>query len=374
MDLLNGCPPALRAELTRYLLRETLGKLPLFKQFVDPEFQGELFPIIKPVSFEAGERIFSKGEISRELLFLLDGEIDVLSVMQEDQIDRRLTPTEEIFLAAAKHEAERAPDGAATEATDPFAISHTGAFGETVLTGQRRRATHVARTMVQTLVASKTDLEAVFANNPRTARRIFSCVMSESLRKERLHSLTLRLLIGVLRRRSELWAVLCIQLAWRQFSRRLCSMAAFFEFEADSFGTPTTTLATHNTPPTAVVPPPQGSAPPARPNVLAQRLTRAMTSTDLKHKAVTDDVLAGGLYKLRQDLLHDLRAELRSGIEALREELVEIVVAAVQQRAAEGQRRPLESASASISAAVSAPDSDPPASAPALAEESLTMY
>jgi CRP-like cAMP-binding protein len=41
----------------------------------DPEFQSDLFPYLKPVSFSAGDVIFRKGERSRELLFLLRGEV-----------------------------------------------------------------------------------------------------------------------------------------------------------------------------------------------------------------------------------------------------------------------------------------------------------
>ena len=38
-DLLDQCPPALRAEVTQYVLNETLGKLPLFKSGLDSDFQ-----------------------------------------------------------------------------------------------------------------------------------------------------------------------------------------------------------------------------------------------------------------------------------------------------------------------------------------------
>ena len=47
--------PSLRSEVTRFVLKNTLGKLPLFTQTLDPEFQMEVFPLIKPVSFTKGD-------------------------------------------------------------------------------------------------------------------------------------------------------------------------------------------------------------------------------------------------------------------------------------------------------------------------------
>ena len=61
MQLLSDCPPALRSEVTQFVLRETLGKLTLFKS-LDPEFLGELFPYLRPISYEPGSLIYRKGE------------------------------------------------------------------------------------------------------------------------------------------------------------------------------------------------------------------------------------------------------------------------------------------------------------------------
>ena len=100
------------------------------------------------------------------------------------QVDRRITKTHEVFVKDMVSGNE-----------EPFAIEHTGCFGETVLTGVRRPATHLAHTSVETLVVSKSDLRTVFEENPRAARRIFATVMKDNYRKERLHSLTIRLLV-----------------------------------------------------------------------------------------------------------------------------------------------------------------------------------
>ena len=96
--LLLECPQALRMEVTKYVLQETLGKLKLFTTSLDPDFQGELFPFIKPVSYQAGDVIYRKGEPSRELLFLTEGEVNMMSTSNEHEVSRRLTPRVEIYV------------------------------------------------------------------------------------------------------------------------------------------------------------------------------------------------------------------------------------------------------------------------------------
>ena len=81
VSLLDGLPPSLNTEVTKYVLKETLGRLPLFAQQLDHDFQLEVFPLIKPVSYAKNEVIFKRGEPSRDLLFLLSGEVEVLDPM-----------------------------------------------------------------------------------------------------------------------------------------------------------------------------------------------------------------------------------------------------------------------------------------------------
>jgi CRP-like cAMP-binding protein len=236
VELLKGCPPALRAELSLAVLKETLGKVPLFADatHADPEFQSELFPVLKPVSFIAGEVIFKKGDPSRELLFLIEGVVDVHS-LQEESIQRRLTPTHEVFVNR-----ERILTARQRELADPkdpheqyFKIAHTGCFGESVLTGDRRPATHEAHTLVETLVVSRNDLISVFKANPRTARKIFVSVMAEYRRKERLYSLAYRLILAMMPKggAGEQRAVLLMQFAWKRYRAKLPNESPFGDFE-----------------------------------------------------------------------------------------------------------------------------------------------
>lgn len=208
--LLNECPPSLRADVQRFILQGTLGKLPLFSQHLDPEFMSEVFPFIKPVSYVPGDVIFSKGEVSRDLLFLLEGEVNVMSNKDPELVEKRLTPTEEIFVDAN------------AEANEPtLTVQHNGCFGETILVGYRRQATHIASTSVETLSLSRKDLLDIFQQNPRCAKRLVSILMQDFRKKERLQDLSRKLILGWVTRGSELWAALAMQQVWNKFYRRL---------------------------------------------------------------------------------------------------------------------------------------------------------
>jgi hypothetical protein len=44
IELLEGLSPSLRSEVTGFVLKETLGRLPLFAHELDPSFQMEVLP------------------------------------------------------------------------------------------------------------------------------------------------------------------------------------------------------------------------------------------------------------------------------------------------------------------------------------------
>ena len=109
---------------------------------------------------------------------------DAAEAVFEDTVETRITPTQKVFVRV---NSQCGPD-------DPqLVIDHVGCFGESVLTGRRRPATHVAHSIVEALVVSFADLASVFQQNPRSARRVFSTVMRESVRKERcVHTILYR--------------------------------------------------------------------------------------------------------------------------------------------------------------------------------------
>ena len=275
VELLGGLPPSLGSEVTKYVLRETLGRLPLFgKVVLDPEFQAELFPLIKPVSYQPGEIIFKRGEPSLDLIFLLAGEVNVLSPLTEQKNERvvsKLTPTEEIILSSE------------TPPQKVMELKHMGAFGSTVLTGRRRTQTHTAHTLCQVLVLSKADLQYLFARNPLACRRVKDVLLSEVERKERMQVLYMRFVIGALHGDQDPKAVvrracLIIQKSWKRYAKQMHSAemlipddgeemddAQRFTERASALGArpprhESTAASTHALPSPSVLPPPGAAA------------------------------------------------------------------------------------------------------------------
>ena len=215
MELLEGLSPSLRSEVTRFVLKETLGKLPLFTQQLDPEFQLEVFPLLKPVSYAKGETVFRRGEPSRDLIFLLKGEVGILSPI-DDTITSVIHPTKEVVLS---READRS---VAQEVV--MELDHSGSFGESVLTGRRRSASHKALTWCETLVLAKDDLIELFKNNPRQGKRIVRKLLGEVERRERLQGLMRRFVISTLPATSPARAALIIQRRWGVFAAQIAAL------------------------------------------------------------------------------------------------------------------------------------------------------
>ena len=94
-SILAGLTPQLHAEVVTAVLRESVGKLPLF-DLLPPDFLINLFPHLKPLSFAPGGIIFEKGEASKDLFFLVEGEVLVLD--DKGTPRRRICPTEEVLL------------------------------------------------------------------------------------------------------------------------------------------------------------------------------------------------------------------------------------------------------------------------------------
>lgn len=205
VQLLDGLSPSLRSEVTRYVLSQTLGRLPLFVNLIDPEFQLEIFPLIKPVTYLKGEVVFKRGEPSRDLFFLLEGEVSVISSITGTET-ARITPQEEITISISN------------PGEEVMRQDHNGCFGESVLTGRRRPATHIASASSEMLLLTNSDLFGLCERNPRAARRIIVALVAEMERKERIHILLLRFIISSLPKDSQDRSILIIQKAWKRYA------------------------------------------------------------------------------------------------------------------------------------------------------------
>ena len=147
------------------------------------------------------------------MLFLLNGEVDVLSDLDGLTPVRRITTHEDMLL----DEISAAPLAS---------LSGTGCFGQEALVGLRRRSTAVARTFVETLIIEKADLLQLFKGGQAASdlRRICNAVLSTFMGLERLRNLGTALRFDAAGRAGldgkHLRAQLLMKLAWRRYEQR----------------------------------------------------------------------------------------------------------------------------------------------------------
>jgi CRP-like cAMP-binding protein len=188
-SILRGLTPGLRLEVVKHSLKETIGRIPLFANTLQPEFQLEVFPLFRPVSAAPREIIFAKGDPADGLLFLLKGGAEVIS-----GYDGRVL----------------------------YRVRQGQHFGEEVLTGKRRVATHRAAVSCEMFQISVEDLSELFRRRPAEGKVIHAAVLREHMRKERLRVLSLRLLRNKLvGSHPKHVAALTVQMAWSKYLDRL---------------------------------------------------------------------------------------------------------------------------------------------------------
>jgi CRP-like cAMP-binding protein len=203
LALLDGLSPSLRNEVTSFVLRMTLGNLPLFKDLT-PEFQMDVFPLIRNVSYVKGEVVFKRGEPSRALFFLLSGEVLVYTSACVVPI-AKYTPTAEITLMRDSSNVE------------VMRTVFNGCLGESVLTGRRRSVTMVASGPTEMLLLTKQGILDLFDKNYKSARSLVEMVKVTMDKKDRLSMVMMRFMISMQHRGSTSWAALIVQKRWRKF-------------------------------------------------------------------------------------------------------------------------------------------------------------
>ena len=223
-QILGALSPGLRFEVIEHSLKETIGKIKLFSTTLDPLFQMQIFPLLKPLNASPKEVIFNKGDQSQSLYFLIKGQVEVIS-----GVDGRVL----------------------------YRVKQGSFFGESVLTGRRRAATHRAATTCDLLIISSDDLEKLFAEHPREGKLIHQAVLKEHVRKERMRGISLRLLLNKMGPQSLDAAALRVQLAWN----RVCERVYFKQSEFD----PDDTI---DPPPVSKAVMPPGVEPPMTPQTI----------------------------------------------------------------------------------------------------------
>ena len=202
--ILGALTPGLRFEVVSHTLKETIGKIPLFAEQLDPLFQMEIFPLLTPVSAAPKETIFAKGDASQALFFLIKGQVEVIS-----GVDGRVL----------------------------YRIKPGNFFGESAMTGRKRGATHRAGTTCEMMCLSTDDLSTLFEKHTNEALIIKHEVLFEHMRKERMRNLSVRLLVNHMEKGNDkqrkMAAALRIQAAWNKHCDRVCYAEANFDPDAE---------------------------------------------------------------------------------------------------------------------------------------------
>ena len=205
--ILRGLSPSLHSELVYSITKDTLGRVPLFQKLT-PEFQAQIFPLIKPQTFAPGERIFACGSVSHTLYFLLEGQVDLLSERDGLTPARRLRKDTELILSYP-------------QAEELCTLDSIGCFGQEVLIGSRRRNTAVAFKQAEVVMIEKKHLLQIFKATGLDAdlRRLSVAALEMFISRERLRSVKAKIARTVAHNTGDftLSAALGLQIQWRRF-------------------------------------------------------------------------------------------------------------------------------------------------------------
>lgn len=209
-SILTDLNPTLHGELVTHILQRTLGRLPLFKR-LSIDFQIAAFPLLKPLTIAPDEVVFKKGSASKDLLFLLEGEIDILSAFDGVSPVCRMRALNDVREAVML-----------TEGTDEGSNrrwSVAGCFGHSVLLGTRRPATYVAHSQADLLCIAKADLLKLFAADPVSSRRVCRMVLKDHDQQQIIRKLTITWRIRSMPQGEQRAAWVC-QSMWNRYCLR----------------------------------------------------------------------------------------------------------------------------------------------------------
>ncbi len=86
---LSKLPAGLQNEVSLFLKREILEKIPLFKG-IDDRFLREMSLHLKPLIFTPGEYVFKEGDKGNEMYFIIRGKLEVISI-DENKVKNTLS-------------------------------------------------------------------------------------------------------------------------------------------------------------------------------------------------------------------------------------------------------------------------------------------
>ncbi len=81
-SFLQSLPDSLQTEVALYLRREVIEKVPIFHD-ASEEFKREIALLLKPILLVPGDYIFKAGDVGEEMYFVVNGELDTLTRLED---------------------------------------------------------------------------------------------------------------------------------------------------------------------------------------------------------------------------------------------------------------------------------------------------
>ena len=161
-SILNNLTPSMRLEVVQHVLKDTIGRIPLFMRTLDPKMQVEIFPLFKPIAAIAREVLFQRGDLALSMYILLKGQVEAVSSLDHRSLYR---------------------------------VRPRQFFGTSVITGRRRAATHRAVTASEMFTISADDLFSIFQKYPHQGKLLYQSILRQHKQREKLRSMSLRMFI-----------------------------------------------------------------------------------------------------------------------------------------------------------------------------------
>ena len=227
-EIIGNLNPSLKQEAMMTVLSETVGRLPMLQAVLDGNFQIEVFPLLKPIAYMPGEVVHRRGDLSDDLLFLLEGQVATLGTMDTEVLSE-INPTNE-------HLITRTEDNQAVRFRT---LATNGCFGESIFTHSRRPLTTVATRASKALYISRDDIVRLYRRNPKSMRRLRIMVVRPAIPRHRMIRLSRALRANSLKMQYERygevrkqweWAALIMQRAWDRREQSI-SMARIWALE-----------------------------------------------------------------------------------------------------------------------------------------------
>lgn len=199
-ETLSHLTPSLEVEVKEAFVAKTVDTLPLLRVF-GHDFKLELMAKLKPVMYEASEKMIPKGDRTSMMYFLIKGEVRAyLRLFTPLQLcDRGRSITVSVLACLPPHFPQvRAASG---ELDELFHFEEPGRyFGENALLKRSCPVTYVATTRCELFVISCKALATLVRAhlNEHERARLSNEIVIEWCRKVQLRHFALRLYLGAL--------------------------------------------------------------------------------------------------------------------------------------------------------------------------------